>query len=80
MRSVLWRVETRRALRPRLAAWARRATQYRRATGRFPAGWPPAARSGRRAACLGTAKPAPRSTRSAPLAANASHLNVHNTL
>ncbi|APO89151.1 hypothetical protein BJD11_02955 [Xanthomonas euvesicatoria] len=29
---------------------------------------------------LAPAKPAPRSTRSAPLAANASHLNVHTTL
>ncbi|APR12648.1 hypothetical protein BI312_14945 [Xanthomonas citri pv. citri] len=35
-----------------------------------------------RAARLGLApaKPAPRSIRSAPLTANASHLNVHNTL
>ncbi|PPU68708.1 hypothetical protein XpiCFBP4643_09440 [Xanthomonas pisi] len=29
---------------------------------------------------LAPAKPAPRSTRSAPLTANASHLKVHNTL
>ncbi|TQU09696.1 hypothetical protein DB772_17095, partial [Xanthomonas perforans] len=40
-------VETGRALRPRMDAWARRATRYRRATGRFPEGWPPAERSGR---------------------------------
>ncbi|CEE36274.1 conserved hypothetical protein [Xanthomonas citri pv. citri] len=63
MRSALWRVETRRALRPRLAAWARRATQYRCATGRFR-------RVGRQR----------RGAGAAPLAANASHLNVHNTL
>ncbi|APO89271.1 hypothetical protein BJD11_03655 [Xanthomonas euvesicatoria] len=29
---------------------------------------------------MAPAKPAPRSTRSAPLAASASHLKVHNTL
>ncbi|OQP81868.1 hypothetical protein IM53_000165 [Xanthomonas phaseoli pv. dieffenbachiae] len=29
---------------------------------------------------MAPAKPAPRSTRSAPLAANASHLKVHHTL
>ncbi|OOW68933.1 hypothetical protein Xmar_05470 [Xanthomonas axonopodis pv. martyniicola] len=29
---------------------------------------------------MAPAKPAPRSARSAPLAANASHLKVHNTL
>ncbi|AZU19015.1 hypothetical protein NY98_02910 [Xanthomonas citri pv. fuscans] len=29
---------------------------------------------------LAPAKPAPRSTRAAPLVANASHLNVHHTL
>ncbi|AOL20953.1 hypothetical protein BGK55_18830 [Xanthomonas citri pv. malvacearum] len=29
---------------------------------------------------MAPAKPAPRSTRSAPLTANASHLNVHTTL
>ncbi|MGD4795213.1 lactoylglutathione lyase [Xanthomonas citri pv. citri] len=38
---------------PRLAAWARRATRSRRATGHFPEGWPSAARSTRHAACLG---------------------------
>ncbi|MGY4888860.1 UNVERIFIED_CONTAM: hypothetical protein EX528_00270 [Xanthomonas axonopodis] len=57
MRSVLWRVETRRALRPRLAAWAKRATRYRRATGRFPKGWSSAAaRTAHRAACLGASQ------------------------
>ncbi|KAB0534732.1 hypothetical protein F7R02_12470 [Xanthomonas cissicola] len=48
---------------PRLAAWARRATQYRCATGRFR-------RVGRQR----------RGAGAAPLAANASHLKVHNTL
>ncbi|RWU17461.1 hypothetical protein XANMN_09445 [Xanthomonas phaseoli pv. manihotis str. CIO151] len=65
------------AKRP-VARRARRATRYRRVTGRFPEGWPPAAGGGRLA--LAPAKPAPRSTRSAPLTANASHLNVHSTL
>ncbi|OOX10529.1 hypothetical protein Xkhy_18640, partial [Xanthomonas axonopodis pv. khayae] len=30
--------------------------------------------------CLGASQGKPRSTRAAPLAANASHLNVHHTL
>ncbi|QYF34069.1 hypothetical protein HZS92_00674 [Xanthomonas citri pv. citri] len=62
-----------------LVAWARRATRHRRATGRFPEGWPSTAPRAARLA-LAPAKPAPRSARSAPLAANASRLNVHNTL
>uniref|UniRef100_A0AB33FAV3 Uncharacterized protein n=1 Tax=Xanthomonas citri pv. phaseoli var. fuscans TaxID=473423 RepID=A0AB33FAV3_XANCI len=68
MRSVLWCVETRRA--PCLGA----SQGASRRVGRQ--------RHGARAArlALAPAKPAPRSTRSAPLTAHASHLNVHNTL
>jgi hypothetical protein len=63
------------------AAWAKRATQYRRATSDFPEGWPSAARSQRRAVCLGLpAKAAPRDTGSAPLTTNASHEKGHHTL
>ncbi|AVQ08660.1 hypothetical protein C9397_14225 [Xanthomonas vasicola pv. vasculorum] len=67
MRSVLWRVETRRAL---------------------CRGWPPGQSAQRSiGAPQGTSRRvgrqrhgAPRSTRSAPLAINASHLKIHNTL
>ncbi|WP_234879478.1 hypothetical protein, partial [Xanthomonas perforans] len=57
----------------------RRATRYRRATGRFPKGWSSAAARTAQLA-LAPAKPALRSTRSAPRAANASLLNMHDTL
>ncbi|CEF21511.1 hypothetical protein XACJK2_1460029 [Xanthomonas citri pv. citri] len=69
MRSVLWRVETRRALRPRLGRLgkARNAVSARHSA--LPGGL----------AASGTERARP-STRSVPLAANAFHLNVHDTL
>ncbi|SOO17475.1 conserved hypothetical protein [Xanthomonas citri pv. fuscans] len=80
MRSVLWRAQTRRALRPGLAAWGKARNVVGAPQG---ASWRvDGQRHGARAAqlALAPAKPAPRSTRSAPLTANASHLNVHNRL
>ncbi|PPT35405.1 hypothetical protein XabCFBP2524_12580 [Xanthomonas axonopodis pv. begoniae] len=80
MRSVLWRVETRRALQPRLAPGrgAQRGIgapqDASRRVGRQRHG------AGAARLALAPAKPAPRNTRSAPLTANASHRNVHNTL
>ncbi|CCF68038.1 putative uncharacterized protein [Xanthomonas citri pv. mangiferaeindicae LMG 941] len=52
----------------------------RRATGRFRRAGRQRHGAGVARLALAPAKPAPRSTRAAPLAANASHLNVHHTL
>ncbi|AAM35684.1 Hypothetical Protein XCAW_03786 [Xanthomonas citri subsp. citri Aw12879] len=80
MRSVLWRVETRRAPCP---CWppgqgAQRGLGAPQGTSRRVGRQRHGARATRLA--LAPATPAPRSTRSAPLTANASHLNGHNTL